>query len=458
VPSPHPRALTRNPVLWVSLVYLCGVALRILYTLKIQRPETILYADMQLYIDRARRLAAGIPMDRADVTTGIGYPTLLAWLIPDGHTFGPAVMVQLVISCLLPLALGLLGAAAYGRRTALLAIVFGSLYFPFIEYGALFLTEIHLAFWMTLAFAGFLGARRTQRRGLAIASGVGGGIALSIAATFKTLALPAAVVFFVVDGVAHALARQGAKSGSAPSWSARLKPWVFHGAVALLAAAPVLGLMSRTCTKASGRICITGKEMGHDFLLGHYGRIADIEWTAPGGHDMYRFGSPSSHLRSYEQHVKVPFSIGDPAANRAEAWRWIKAHPGEAIVLSLDHVYDTLFGPVMWPTMNNGKTWTLAASSQFAFIVLLFVPTVLALATVTRRGLRRALLSRTALVFAPIAALMITVTMATGEVRYRIPFDAFFITIACAYLVGDVKRHDDAELTPIETAAAPARS
>jgi hypothetical protein len=441
-------------MLWVALVYLCGVVIRILYTLRIQRPETILYADMQLYIDRARRLAAGIPMDRADVTTGIGYPTLLAFLIPDGHTFGTAVVFQLIISCLLPLALGLLGAAAYGRRTALLAIVFGSLYFPFIEYGALFLTEIHFAFWMTLAFAGFLGAHRFQRRGLAIASGMGGGLALSIAATFKTLALPAAVVFFVVDGVGHALAR----SAPAQPWSARLKPWVLRGAVAVLAAAPVLGLMSRTCSRASGRFCITGKEMGHDFLLGHYGRIADVEWTAPGGHDMYRFGSPSSHLRSYEQHVKVPFSIGDPAANRAEAWRWIKAHPGEAAVLSLDHVYDTMFGPVMWPTMNNSKTWTLAAASQFAFILLLFVPTVLALARVSRRGLRQALASRTALVFAPIAALMITVTLATGEVRYRIPFDAFFITIACAYLVSDLRRVDGGEITPSETAAARSRS
>jgi 4-amino-4-deoxy-L-arabinose transferase-like glycosyltransferase len=443
----------------VALVYLCGVAIRILYTLGFQRPETMLYADMQLYVDRARRFAAGVPMDRADVTSGFGYPWMLAWLSPDGRTFVPAVIVQLIISCLLPLALGLLGAAAYGRRTALLAIVFGSLYYPFIEYGALFLTEIHFVFWLTLAFAGFLGARRAQTRGRGIACGVGGGIALSVAATFKTLALPAAFVYFVADGVAQALVR----GGSAPSlsWPARLKPWVLRGAVAVLAAAPVLGVMSRSCTKASGHFCITGKEMGHDFLLGHYGRIADIEWNAGGGRDMYRFGSPSSHLRAYEQHVRVPFSIADAPANRAEAWRWVSAHPGEAIVLSLDHVYDTLFGPVMWPTMNNPKTWTLAAVSQFVFILFLFVPTVLALARVTRRGWRQTLTSRTFLVFTPIAALLLTVMLATGETRYRIPFDVFFIAIACAYLVSDLTRVDgpgrDA-IIPSGTAAARSRS
>ena len=78
-----------------------------------------------------------------------------------------------------------------------------------------------------------------------------------------------------------------------------------------------------------------------------------------------------------------------------------------------------------------------------------------------RRGLRQALVSRTALVFAPIAALMITVTLATGEVRYRIPFDAFFITIACAYLVSDLTRVDGVEaeaVIPSETAVALSRS
>jgi hypothetical protein len=450
VPSPRARSLTASPLLWVSLVYVCGVVLRILYTLKIQRPETVIYADMGLYIGRARRLAAGLPVEAADVTTGLGYPALLSFLSSNG-SFGRAVIAQLIISCLLPLALGLLAAAAYGRRTALLAVVFGSLYFPFIEYGALFLTELHLTFWLALAFAGFMAAHRARRPGAALALAAGGGLALSIAATFKTLALPPAVAFFVVDGVAHAVGRGGA--GSSPSLFVRLKPWLLRGALAALAAAPVLGVMSSVCTRASGRFCVTGKEMGHDFLLGHYGRIADIEWGPE--HDKYRFGSPSAYLRNYEKHIKVPFSISDARANRAEAWRWIKANPGDAIVISLDHVYDTMFGPVMWPTMNSDK-WSLGAASQFVFILLLFVPTVLAAARVLRRGLRAALVNRTALMLAPIGALMVTVMIATGEVRYRIPFDVFFIAIACAYFVGDLARIDDP--TPSEMPAARSRS
>ena len=53
-------------MLWVALVYLCGLAIRILYTLRIQRPETILYADMQLYIDRWYAFRRG-PMSNASM-------------------------------------------------------------------------------------------------------------------------------------------------------------------------------------------------------------------------------------------------------------------------------------------------------------------------------------------------------------------------------------------------------
>jgi hypothetical protein len=215
--------------------------------------------------------------------------------------------------------------------------------------------------------------------------------------------------------------------------------------------------MARACTRASnGRFCVTGKEMGHDLLLGHYGRVADIEWKNE-SRDVFRFGSPGALLRHYDAHVRVPFSITDGPANRAEAFRWISAHPGEAIVLSLDHVYDTFFGSSIWPTFNGGQ-WPFAHLSQYLFIALLFVPTVLACRIVLRRGWRAAFTSQTALCLAPIVALIIMVMIATGEVRYRIPFDCFFIAIACAYFVGDLARVDGGVVSPSGTGAGPPRS
>jgi hypothetical protein len=435
---PRSRSIVDNPGLWVALVYACGIALRALYTYRAQDPMDFIYSDMGLYVGLARRMVAGIPLIAPDVTHPLGYPALLALLLSGGHSLARAIHLQFVVSCLVPAAVGLLGAAAYGRRTGLLATVFASLYFPFIEYGALFLSEIHLIFWMALAFAGFFVARRAQRRRTAAAALLGGGVALSIAASLKSVALPAAFMFFVVDGLALVVRRAGPHS---EPLLRRLRPWLVRGALVAVAAAPLIGVLTRVCTTANdGRFCVTGNKMGSDFLLGHYGRIADIEWRSE-GHDLFRFGSPGALLRHYETHVKVPFSMTDNAANSAEAWRWIGRHPGEAIVLSLDHVYDTFLGPTMWPTLNADQ-WPFGHLTQYLFFVALLLPTVLACARVVRLGARTALGTQTALMLAPIVALAITVAVATGEVRYRIPFDIFFIAIACAYLTGDLARVD----------------
>jgi hypothetical protein len=433
------RGIAGNPLLWVLLVYACGIGVRLIYTLTVQRPDRFIYSDMGLYVGLARRIAAQVPLGPSDVTHPLGYSEFLAFMMTGGYGLARAVGVQLIITCLVPLAIGLLGAVAYGRRTGLLAVVFSSLYFPFIEYGALFLAEIHFIFWMTLAFAGLFGARRVERRRTAIVLSAAAGFALSIATSLKSVALPAAMVFFLADGVALLLARAG--DGRPARWLDRLKPWLLRGVVVVVAAAPLLVVLARVCTHANdGRFCVTGNKMGSDFLLGHYGRVVDVQWRSH-GQDQFRFGSPGALLRHYDEHASVPFSMTDSDRNKAEAWRWIGKHPGEAIVLSLDHIYDTFFGASAWPTFNSGS-WPYTNLSQYAFIIFLFVPTVLACARVAKRGLRAALTSRTMLALAPITALTIVVAIATGEVRYRIPFDVFFIVIACAYVVGDLARAD----------------
>ena len=436
MPSQAARAFLKKPFVWLLLVYACGIAIRAAYTFQIHPPEKFIASDMFFYVTLARRLAATAgPLQPWDVSHPLGYPMLLSFLITGGGSLARAAGVQFVVSCLVPPALGLLGAAAYGRRTGALAFVFGIFYFPFVEYGALFLSEIHFILWLTLAFAALFAARRADRRGVALALAAAGGLALSIAATFKSVVLPAVVFFFAAEGVALLLARP--PGGAPPLSFERFKGWLLRGAVAALAAAPVLGLMTRACTRANrGDLCVTGNKASADFLLGHYGRIANIEWKPDGAYDFVRFGSPGAYLRHYDAQARVPFTITDGPANRAEAWRWIAAHPGESVVLSLDHIYDTFLGPAMWPSFEHGS-WPFAQLSQYVFLALLFIPTLFVGAALAKRGARVFTTSRTALVLAPIAALAVTVAIATGEVRYRIPFDVFFIAIVCAFAVGD---------------------
>jgi hypothetical protein len=433
------RAVLNSPWLWVGLVYLCGLAMRAIYTFTVQPPEQFVTSDMFFYVSLARKFAAAHgPVDPWDVTHPLGYPALVAFLISGGGSLARVVNLQLIVSALVPPAVGLLAAAAYGRRTAQLAVIFASLYFPFIEYGALFLSEIHFILWLTLSFAILLAAHHVRRGAGRVALAAAGGVALSVAAAFKSVALPAAFLMAAVEGTALLVARPPADARTRVK---RLGPWLLRWTVVAIAAVPLLGVQARACTRANaGHFCVTGNKMGSDLLLGHYGRIGAMEWTPPGG-GTSRFGSPGSYLRRYEATARVPFAMSDNAANSREAWRWIVGHPGEAIVLSIDHIYDTFFGVAMWPGYGH-PSWPLAHLSQYAFIAFLFIPLLLAGAAVLRRGARAVATSRTALVLAPVAALTITVAFATGEVRYRIPFDVFLMIVVCAYASGDLRRID----------------
>ena len=125
-----------------------------------------------------------------------------------------------------------------------------------------------------------------------------------------------AAAFFAVDALSLMLA---APTG-AESWRTRLLRWFARTAAAAVGAVPILSLLARACTRVNnGNFCMLGR-MGADFLLGHYGRIADIQW-APADGPSFQFGSPSAYLHHYEPHARVPFSLMDNEANRAEAWR-----------------------------------------------------------------------------------------------------------------------------------------
>jgi hypothetical protein len=440
-------AVLRHPVLGAALVYLVGIALRIRYTIDIHPPTAFVASDMSFYVDLARRLLAQHgPAGPWDLTHPLGFPAFLAILLAHGGTLAQAGYAQLVVSCLVPPAVGLLGWAAFGRRTGLLALGAASLYFPFIEYGALFLSEIHFTLWLSLAFAGFLGAIGARRRVVSLGLAAAGGLALSVAISMKNVGLLAALGFFAVEGVALLSSRpaDGASPRSpSPSWRARLRPWLLRGALVAVGAAPLMGVMTTVCTRANGgNFCFAGNKPAADFLLGHYGRIETLDWQPPGGRS-FGFSSPGSILRHYDGRPKVPWSITDNRANSAEAWRWIRAHPFEAVVLSLDHIYDTFGGSAMWPSFNY-QSWPFAHLFQYVFLVLLFIPTLFACGRIAKEGARAFLVSRTALVLSPVVALALTVAIATGEVRYRIPFDVFFIAVVCALVGGELRSKDPA--------------
>jgi hypothetical protein len=400
--------------LWAGLAYLCGALFRVWYGVVFRPPSTNVYSDMEFYLQIARMLRRTpiASLQPWDITHPLGFPAMVAVAMGPRLSLDWPARIQLLVSLLVPLAVALFGLAAFGRRTAMVLLIAASWYFPFIEYGSLFLSEIHSIFWTSLAFAAFFFALRATTRNRAIGLGVAGGLALSIAIAMKAVALPAAVMFFVVYGLILLVERRSPRAA------------VSLGLAALLGVLPLLVPLARVCTHANrGHFCITGNKAPSDFLLGHYGQIAGIQWGTEQGRNFF-FGSPGSFLRHYDYRASVPFTMYDGPANTAEAWRWIRAHPADALVLSLDHLWDTFFGTGMWPSFANGN-WQWAHLSQMIFIALLLFPTLWVV--VSGRARKQVLL-----VLAPVVGLCVVVLIATGEVRYRVPFDIFFMAVTGA--------------------------
>ena len=359
----------------------------------------------------------------------------------------------MVVSCLVPLARSACSARRpSGAGPGSLAVAIASIYFPFIEYGALFLSEIYFILWLGARVRRLLRrARRAAGGWSRSASRPAGGFALSIAIAMKIgRAARGGRVLRGRRGRAAARAARPAlrrrRSSPSPSssWRARLRPWLLRGAVVAVGAAPLLGVLTRVCTRANrGHFCVAGNKVGADFLLGHYGRIADIDWGADEGH-----GVRSSAARA---RTSGTTRSTRRSRSRSRTTRRTPPRPGAGSSTTPSR-----------PSCSRSITSTTRSSAprcgrptatrpgrtpqlfQYAFVCPPVHPDRVRLRGGSRKRGARAL-ARPA---APRSscrrslALAATVAIATGEVRYRIPFDIFFIVVACAFVVGELRNQD----------------
>lgn len=433
-------AKLRNSALPLTmLVYVTGVAIRAHMTFNVRGPDKSVWSDMEMYVKLSQVLQHTSVFDLGPlhVTHPVGYPLLLAWFTtPPNDLFGPTVF-QFVASCLLPLAAGLLGASTFGRTTSLFCIAVTSLYFPYIDLGTYFLSEVPFTLVMALGFAALFAAVTATNRVRLVLLSIASGIALSIALTLKALAIPATVFFFLAYGLGVAVQRT--KKGR----KQRFQACAIAATCVLLGLLPLASTQAAICTKANqGHFCVSGSKSGADFLLGHYGRVRTVAWMN-GGHHI-EFGSPAAVLRHHTGRAEFPFAIYDGPANYRAAFGWVLAHPGQSLTLSLNHVYDAFFGVAAWPSWPQG-TWAWADLSQLFFVLFLLFPAALSLRQRWSQGIRELLCSRAFLAFSPVLGLIAALLLATGEVRYRLPFDIFFIAIVGAHVLGR-RQEDDPKL------------
>ncbi len=430
------------------LGYVLGVVARWRFICVLHDPREYIWSDMKLYVELGTRFAAS---DHAATTRDVIFPPgeakVFAWLIAADPTLALAVRYQLLITALLPLAILALGWVAFGKSTGRAALLASSFYFPFIDYGGYFLTEIPMALLMTLTAALFLWAiRRRSPLGIALGA-LGAGAVCSAAMAFKFVALPAMLCLVAVfvafhrhDGAdlkgCRASARHGRDAVDSPALGGRRlsrKLRILAAAALIAGTLPLSAAMSYRCTTGNGgRFCLVSNKGPADFLMGHYGRFELLRWND--GDHWQESGSPSAHQRGYRNTTEVPFAISDGERNSAQAWGWIRANPGPALVLSVEHVYDLFFGALPWPTVTDPQWWHLSEAFHFLFIVLVLMPVLFLCFDILRRdGLAKLLASRELLVLSPVFGVMAAVFIATGEPRYRVPFDGFLLVLAVEF-------------------------
>jgi len=451
------RQMVRFPFLadvLALVVFALGAAWRAAHLLKYHDPRKFVYSDMQMYVDLGKRISKpGYKLRPSDVTHPPGMTEVISYFFKADATLQKLVWFQLGVTMLVPLAVGALGWLAFDKKTGRWALVLASLYLPFVDYGGYFLAEIYLTLTATLTMVCYLGAVRLlsppalaaspdkvekhpyrERAGarksfsippkarlpLALAIAVAGGIFFSCAMIMKMVAAPAILSFLGI----HALFTRGA------SFRRKL---LLVGAL-LLGAAPLSQWQAERCTRGNGgKFCPGSNKAGADFLMGHIGRVQGVVWKDPKARGTIGFGSPAAYQHGYRDKPEFAFAITDNDANRAAAWDWIREHPGQAFVLSLEHVWDSFGGSLPWPAVATGF-WPGSQLFHYLFLLFLFFPSlVLMLDLARQKGMLGLLRSTELALMAPIFGVVVAVMMATGEARYRAPWDMVFIVLAVEF-------------------------
>lgn len=400
-------------------IYLIGVLWRCYHIFYAHQPTEYLFSDMRDYHRMA--LHSFDPQYVPTIYDTIKPPGT-GWYFGILHLVDPSWRVafgaQWLVSSLAPVVIALIAHELYGRRAAAIALILASLNFLFIDFSAYFLSEnpfllcVVTGTWLVIK-----GARAASGRGAIVAASLAG-VVWGCAAALRSVGLVSALTLgggLLLVAIIHR--------------SRRLMVMVLSGGVVLLL---MLIPLSIRCTRLSGgQFCVVANDVGRNVLLGHAGPIRSASWADPARHREFAMkGVPCGTEHGHRQEVKLDFPIHDTKSNLAYAWQWMRAHPAEAAMLSVHHVFDLFVGDILWPTNRTPfKRW--GEWFQYLYLVCVLLPACVVLwhhgrAIITFDAARLGEL----LILLPIAGLLVTAFVACGELRYRIPYDGLIIVLA----------------------------
>ena len=413
--SALPLTAGERRIAWTC--WLVGGLFRLIYLLVIHPATAHVYSDMNGYHERALNFANAGPEGIADTLYPPGASMLFGWLL----RLDPSWMLVMIVQWLLSLAVMglvfLIARRCYGNRAAVIALVLATIYFPFLHYAALLLSENGFTALVLASSAALLFALQSgslvARMGWALAAGLLAGLAIA----FKNTMLGS----LVLTGCALAII----------ALRRRDRRFLTIALAVAVGLSVVMAPLALRCTRLNeGRFCASANNLAMNVLLGHYGRVRELVWIDRARNTTFSFTAVNSTLNGYEGREVLDFGVYDGPANAALAWRWMSAHPLEALRLSLRNVASLFLAPTLWPSAWY-RGIDFGAWSQRLFWPLILLPAALTLLRHRRAMLRfEPAAQREWLLLAPLIGLMVSVFISITEVRFRVPFDGLLMVLA----------------------------
>lgn len=424
-----------------ALAYVTGLTARYLYVLRFHHPRHAVVTDIRSLVDLAQKMIeAPSSATVRDTIWPPGTSALLAVSLARDPTAGTAAVIQLALSCTLPLVVAHTGFLVGGRSLALLALTFASLHSGFIHCTGFFLSEqlfqfaVAVAIWTSVA-ALFWDDARTQSElrsacewepsiGARIACGFAAGVSWGLATSFRPNALPVALLVGIALGQNWWRLRH------------RRALWMLVGGGIGLASV-VMPLAHRCAVLRGPSLCPVSSNFAMNVALGQLDDAVGIDFFDPLRPDLDTHWSPPGLVQhGYTGHVKLPFSIFDTR----RIMRWVCARiwqdPERFALRVVRNVID-LFRVETWPKSYGPIPPAAHLISGWVFLVVAVIPGLVGFrraGKLVARGLRAPSLPATASLplffFAVLLAVMAVAGCSLGEPRYRYPFDGVLILLA----------------------------
>jgi len=246
--------------------------------------------------------------------------------------------------------------------------------------------------------------------------GFAGGIFLAASAACKSCALvSAAFVLLILLFVSR---------------KNSLRLWPTLSAAAVGAALLLIPVSIRATRLNEGRFVLIANDAPRTFLLGHQGRVG-LTWFVDAKRDFrMNYINPSAPQHGYGVEKTYSFGPYDAGPNYAAGWRWTKANPLEALLLSFEHVFDSFALVTAWPgSFRPYLPWTIFFTEMFYVFIL--GPAFFHIVR-SRRAFYRADPEYVGdmILFGALASIYVLAFFFVGEARYRVQYDGFMLLLA----------------------------